>query len=108
MQILANTTVTATPSNYPAVIAKANSGGGAFFDVTGVQITGFLYSGGKIKLKGDNFILNGGLLAADKIHNADGTSQTITRDTDYLTDLVGVIFTSQPGLVFTITKWEKL
>ncbi len=104
----ANTTVTATPSNYPAVIAKANSGGGAFFDVNGVQITGFLYSGGEIKLKGDNFILNGGLVANTKIHNADGTSQTITRDTDYLTDLLGVTFTSQPGLVFTISKWEKL
>ncbi len=104
----ANTTVTATPSNYPAVLAKTNSGGGAFFDVNGVQITGFVYSGGEIKLKGNDFILNGGLAAVTKIHNADGTSQTITRDTDYLTDLLGVTFTSQPGLVFTISKWEKL
>ena len=59
-------------------------------------------------MKGNDVILNGGLVAASKIHNADGTSQTIIRDTDYLTDLLGVIFTSQPGLVFTITKWEKL
>ena len=105
----ANTTVTATPSNYPAVLAKKNKGkNDAFFQQNGVQITGFVYSGEEIKLKGDNFILNGGLVAATKIHSAKGTSQTITRNTDYLTDLVGVIFTSQPGLVFTITKWEKL
>ena len=103
-----NTTVTATPSNYPAVIAKKNSGGAAFFQENGVQITGFIYSGEEIKFEGDDFILNGGLVAATKIHNADGVSQTITRDTDYLTDLLGVIFTSQPGLVYTITKWEKL
>jgi len=109
LEILANATVTATPSNYPAVLAKLNSGKDTrFVQQNGVQITGFVYSGDDIKLKGNDFILNGGLVAAAKLANADGTSQTITRDTDYLTDLLGVIFTSQPGLVFTISKWEKL
>ena len=108
IDIKANTTVTATPSNYPAVLTKTNNGKQTFFENNGVQVTGFVYSGEEIKLKGDDFILNGGLVANTKLHNADGTSQTITRDTDYLTDLLGVIFTSQPGLVFTITKWEKL
>jgi len=108
LEILANATVTATPSNYPAVLAKKNSANEAFFKKNGVQITGFVYSGDQIKLKGHNSIFNGGLVANTKIHNADGDSQTITRDTSYLTNLIGVIFTSQPGLVFTITKWEKL
>lgn len=109
IDIQANTTVTATPSNYPAVLAKLNSGkNDAFFQDNGVQITGFIYSGEEIRLKSDNFILNGGLVAATKIHSAKGNSQTITLDTAYLTDLLGVTFTSQPGLVFTISKWEKL
>ena len=109
LEILANATITATPSNYPAVLAKLNSGKDTrFVQQNGVQITGFVYSGDDIKLKGNDFILNGGMVAAAKLANADGTSQTITRDTGYLTDLLGVIFTSQPGLVFTISKWEKL
>jgi Tfp pilus assembly protein PilX len=109
IDIQANATVTATPSNYPAVLAKKNKGkNDAFFQENGVQITGFVYSGEEIKLKSDNFILNGGLVASTKLHDSKGESQTITLDTDYLTDLLGVIFTSQPGLVFTITKWEKL
>jgi len=108
LEILANATVTATPSNYPAVLAKMNSGNDTrFVQQNGVQITGFVYSGDDIKLKGNDFILNGGIVAASKLANADGTSQTISYDTNYLTDLAGVIFPSVP-VVYIISKWEKL
>ena len=107
LEVLANATVTATPSNYPAVLAKKNAAKEAFIQQNGVQITGFVYSGDKIKLKGDDFILNGGIVAASKLANADGTSQTISYDTNYLTDLAGVIFPSVP-VVYIISKWEKL
>lgn len=83
-----NATVTATPVNYPAIVA----GKKIFADKLNIQINGFVYTVAHFHNKGDNLIVNGAIVAVEKVHEQDGEFKTITFDTTYVDQVAGIMF----------------
>lgn len=99
-----NTSVTATPSNYPAII----SGKKIKVDRDGAQITGFVYCDDDFRPKGDNLTLIGVVVAIKKIDHADGDNKVITYNSNYAQNIAGINFNVVGNSKYKISRWEEL
>lgn len=98
-----NSSLIATPSNYPAIVAgeqiDANS--------DNVLIEGLIYTAKDYRNGGDNLVFRGAIITIEDIHNQNGVNKTITYDESYLRGVAGMTFSgSNPG--YEILTWENL
>jgi len=83
-------TITATPSNYPALLCKdwIESDVGNY---SGVNITGLVYTDQHFDKDFDNFTLTGAIIALEDFHH-NSSNFVVTYDATYLTNLQGISF----------------
>lgn len=89
-----NLSITATPSNYPAIVAG--------HDVTdngsNVEVRGLVYAGHDFKPGGNNIAVIGAILAGPG-HDAHGggSNKTIIYDAKYVNNLTGITYSASNG-----------
>ena len=98
-------TITATPSNYPALVSVGWIEGGNY---NNAQITGLVYTDTHFDKDFDNFTLTGAIIALQDFHHTS-TNFVVTYDANYTTNVAGTdIGGTLPLPTTTITKWEEL
>jgi len=97
-----NITITATPSNYPALVVS-NS---VLVEKNNAKVSGFVYAGNDFKVKDDNLTLKGAIAARTSVLGS-GKNKEITHDQIYTTGVAGITFHSSSGSVLRILSWQE-
>jgi hypothetical protein len=100
-------TITATPSNYPALLSKAwirDDGSGNYDDV---QIAGLVYTDEHFDKDFDDFTLTGAIIALDDFHHSS-SNFVVTYDANYVTNVAGTDIGGGTSVTYTIVSWEEL
>jgi hypothetical protein len=100
-------TITATPSNYPALLAMdkiEDEGSGNHDDV---EITGLVYAGDDFDKDFDDFTLTGAIIALRDFHHTS-SNFVVTYDANYATNITGTDIGGGNSVKYTIVSWEEL
>jgi hypothetical protein len=92
--------ITATPSNYPAILTK----GSLIVDLNNAEINGLIYCG-DLDIKKNNMIINGALVVTNTITN-EMNNTVINFDQKYVTKVSGVDFSSNSAGPPLVIRWK--
>jgi len=95
-------TITATPSDYPAII----SGGNIKTKITNANVKGFVYSQNEFQAEGDDLTFIGAIVSVSKIKGGkspSGINKVFTYDTTYTKNLSGINVSDWSYILYTDT-----
>ncbi len=100
-----NASLTATPSNYPALLCQNDIEG---YSSNNIAITGLVYAADHFDKDFANFTLTGAIIALDEFHHYS-QNFVVTYDATYTTNVAGTdIGGVSGGTTLTIATWEDL